>query len=153
MEAEIRAMINAKEAEIRETKAKINAMEAEIRDTKAKMDNVTVSNEILTLDKQQLLVLNRQLLELYPLYRQLEVNEPAPKRAKHGTFADCRLLRLSVSICGSNNMANACMQGAIGYVCVCMNTCSKTFPRTAVQSPHLFPCRTTTPQKQHQQER
>ena len=139
MEAEIRAMINAKEAEI--------------RDTKAKMDNVAVSNEILTLDKQQLLVLNRQLLELYPLYRQLEVNEPAPKRAKHGTFADCRLLRLGVSICGSNDMANACMQGAIGYVCVCMNTCSKTFPRTAVQSPHLFPCRTTTPQKQHQQER
>ena len=78
---------------------------------------------------------------------------PAAKRAKHGTFADCRLLRLGVSICGSNDMANACVQGAMGYVCVCMNTCSKTFPRTAVQSPHLFPCRTTSPQKQHRQER
>ena len=77
-------------------------------------------------------------------------DEPTPKR---GTFADCRLLRLGVSICGSNDMANACVQGAMGYVCVCMNTCSKTFPRTAVQSPHLFPCRTTSPQKQHQQER
>ena len=40
-------------------------------------------------------------------------DEPAPKRAKHGTFADCRLLRLGVSICGSNDMANACVQGAI----------------------------------------
>ena len=40
-------------------------------------------------------------------------DEPAPKRVKHGTFADCMLLRLGVSICGSNDMANACVQGAI----------------------------------------